>query len=85
MPDQPVAPVPHTGILPPPGAEWGFIILIALLLIPAIFFIIQALRAPDDPELVRRKAALQALEDRYARGEVSRAEYQREKNELQNY
>ncbi len=58
----------------------GFMWLFWLLLIIAIVWIVKAL--VGTPQAGRQKSALELLEERYARGEIERNEFEQKKRDL---
>ena len=69
------------------GYGWGvahMIILVVILIaiIIGIVWLVRSLSANDARMLPRRRAGLDVLEERYARGEINRDEYLEKKRDL---
>ena len=80
---------PHWGMM----GGWGYgygnglahmiiwvVILIAIII--GIVWLVRLLSAKDDRVLPRRRAGLDVLEERYARGEINREEYLQKKQDM---
>ena len=78
---------PHWGMMGGWGYGWGVahmivwvVILIAIII--GIVWLVRSLSAKDDRVLSHRRAGLDVLEERYARGEINRDEYLEKKRDL---
>lgn len=66
-----------------PGFGWIFMLLFWALVILGIFAIIKWLAGEASSRgAPAQKSALQILEERYARGEIERAEFEQKKRDL---
>jgi len=70
------------------GYGWGFTPLISLaflvLLALGLYYLIKEFASPDRSVLSHDERALEILKERYARGEITREEYLRMKEELES-
>ena len=70
------------------GYGWGFTPLIPLaflvLLALGLYYLIKEFTGPDRAVLNHDERALEVLKERYARGEITREEYLRMKEELES-
>lgn len=78
---------PHWGMMGSWGYDWGVAhmivwIVILIAIIVGIVWLVRYLLAKDDLVLPRRRAGLDVLEERYARGEINRDEYLEKKRDL---
>ena len=64
------------------GMGWFWWILILIIFIAVIFFIYQANRPKPPRDYQTRQSAMEILEERYARGEISKEEYREKKKDL---
>lgn len=80
---------PHWGMMGGWGYGYGYglahmiiwvVILIAIII--GIVWLVRSLSAKDDRVLPRRRAGLDVLEERYARGEINREEYLQKKQDM---
>jgi len=69
------------------GWGWGLMgvgmLLFWMLIILAIVALVKWLRTPQADASPREKTALAILQERYARGEIDREEYQQKKADLE--
>ncbi len=70
----------------PFGGYFGgiFGIIIALGTIYIVFLLLKSLRTPGNHHDMNQSSALEILKARYARGEISKEEFERMKEEIQN-
>ncbi len=70
------------------GFGWGFMSLIPLaflvLLAVGVYYVIKELTQTERAEPEQGKRALEILKERYARGELTKEEYQKMKEELES-
>lgn len=64
------------------GMGWGWIIGIIVLLV-VIWVFIRAMNQTGGRNEPERKSSLDILKDRYARGDISREEFEEKKRDLQ--
>lgn len=64
------------------GAGWLAMLLFWVLLIVAIVLAVKWLARPGPPTETREKTARDILDERYARGEIERDEYEQKKSDL---
>ena len=77
----------HWGMMGGWGYGWGVAhmiiwVVIVIAIIVGIVWLVRSLSAKDDRVLPRRRAGLDVLEERYARGEINRDEYLEKKRDL---
>ncbi len=67
------------------GMGFGFLfwlVILALIIAGAVWFVRSQSIAGSQRSLERRSSALEALEERYARGEIKREEYLQKKRDI---
>jgi len=67
------------------GMGFGFVfwlVILALIIAGVVWFVRSQPLAGSQRSLERRSPALEALEERYARGEINREEYLRKKRDI---
>jgi putative membrane protein len=63
------------------GMGWWWIIGVAVM-IAIIWFVAKAINQGNSPQIPPDKSALDILEERYARGEIDKAEFEERKRDL---
>ncbi len=64
------------------GMGWGMLLFWAALIV-GIVWLVKAIRSPNGPADRRpEKSALDILQERYARGEIDREEFEQKKHDL---
>ena len=67
------------------GGFWGgwfWWIIILIIILAVILFLFRTNRPKPPGDFQTRRSALEILEERYARGEISKEEYQEKKKDL---
>lgn len=68
-----------------PGFGWIFMILIWFLIILGVVALVKSLFGYQGGSTSRQKTALDILQERYARGEIDKDEYEEKKRDLKEY
>lgn len=65
------------------GLGWFFMVLFWVLIVLGIAALVRYLQGPKPPSDERQRTPLQILQERYARGEIDREEYEQKRRDLQ--
>lgn len=71
------------GFMPAHGFGWVFMILFWIIVLVLLVFLLRSLFGAKDSDS-SKKDALALLNERYARGEIDKATYDRMKDDIQN-